>query len=83
MKLIYKHPVTNSTREAPQGFSWTMLFFGVFVPMLRGDWKWFFIGLLLGVLTFGFSWLVLPFIYNKIFSKELVEKGYERIGYTH
>ena len=64
------------TKEVKKGFSWTMLFFGVFVPLVRGDWKWFLISLLAGIVTVGISWLIFPFFYNKIYLNELLEKGY-------
>lgn len=64
------------TKEVKKGFSWTMLFFGIFVPLARGDWKWFLISLLAGIVTVGISWLIFPFFYNKIYLNELLEKGY-------
>lgn len=63
-------------REAKIGFSWTTFFFGAFVPIFRGDWKWFLIQLLVACLTWGISNLVFCFIYNKIYIKDLLEKGY-------
>jgi len=62
--------------ECPMGFSWTTLFLGFFVPLFRGDWKWFVIMLLSGVISIGLSWFVFPFIYNKIYIKELLDKGF-------
>lgn len=60
------------------GFSWTTFFFGFFVPLFRGDWKWFFIMLVAGILTAGLSNIVFCFIYNKIYTRDLLEsKGYE------
>lgn len=62
--------------ECPIGFSWTTFFFGCFVPVIRGDWKWFVIMLLAGGATFGISWFVFPFIYNGIFVKDLLGRGF-------
>jgi len=67
---------TKEIRDVPIGFSWTTLLFGVFVPLLRGDIKWFFIFLVLAIITGGVAWLVIPFIYNKIYVKGLISKGY-------
>jgi len=67
-------------KEAKLGFSWTMFFFGPLVPLVRGDMKWFLIGLLISILTSGLAWLVFPFVYNKIYLKELLEKGYAPVN---
>ncbi len=67
---------TGAVKKAPTGFSWTMLFFGCFVPLLRGDIKWFLISLFAGFITIGLSWLVMPFIYNKRYVSNLLENGF-------
>lgn len=59
------------------GFSWTTLFFGFLVPLLRGDTKWALIMFILGICTCGLSWIVMPFIYNKKYIKGLQEKGFK------
>ncbi len=63
MKVFLKNNV-GVVKECKVGFSWTTLFFGLFVPLLRGDFKWSAIMFILACLTFGLSWLVMPFIYN-------------------
>ena len=70
------------------GFSWTMLFFGFFVPLFRGDLKWaaimFFGTILLGFATLGIGGavlgIVMSFVYNKIYIKDLIEKGWNPVG---
>ena len=75
MKINMKSTI-GVIKQVKLGFSWTMLFFGVFVPLIRGDFKWAIISLLAALLTCGFAWFVFPFIYNKIYIKELIEKGW-------
>ncbi len=58
------------------GFSWTTFFFGFFVPLLRGDFKWTVILLICCVLSFGLANLVFCFFYNKIYTSNLLEAGY-------
>jgi hypothetical protein len=73
------------SKQVKVGFSWTTFFFGFFPALFRGDLKWaaimFVIALAIGSFTFGFgSWIssiVFAFIYNKIYIKELIEKGYK------
>jgi hypothetical protein len=71
--------LTNSSgfiKEADWGFSWKTLFFGVFVPLVRGDLAWFFIGIFLAICTAGIALLVFPFTYNKIYVKKLLAQGF-------
>ena len=35
-----KNPQTNVVKECATGYSWTTFFFGMFVPLIRGDLKW-------------------------------------------
>ena len=74
----------DKKKEIKLGFSWTMFFFGVFVPLFRGDWKWFLI--ILGievVLTFTGLLFIMPFVmlglsffYNRLYAKDLYDNGY-------
>ena len=45
--------------------------------MYRGDFKWFFIYLIVGLLTYNLGAIVLAFFYNKIYINNLIEKGYK------
>ena len=76
-KIHFEHPTTGEIRQAPVGFSWTMLFFGFFPPLFRGDWKWAIITLLIGFISCGLSFLVFIFIYNKLYIKDLINKGFK------
>lgn len=67
---------TGHVIEVVEGFSWTILFFGPIVPLVRGDLKWTLIMLIASACTFGMSWLVMPFIYNGKYIEEKRSKGY-------
>ena len=85
--IILKHKDTGVVKECVPGFSWTSLFFGPFVPLLRGDIKWaaivFAVCALIGLCTYGIGSIfvtpVFAYFYNKIYIKDLVEKGYTYI----
>jgi len=77
MKLTMEHPNTGIIKKAPVGFSWTTFFFGCFPALFRGDMKWFFIQLLCAAVTGNASTLVFMFIYNKLYTKKLLEKGFK------
>lgn len=61
------------------GFSWTCFFFGPFVPLIRGDVAWFAVCLVLSF-AMGLGNLVFAFIYNKMYTKNLIERGYKIVG---
>ncbi|MFP7492918.1 DUF2628 domain-containing protein [Terribacillus saccharophilus] len=73
------------SKRVKVGFSWTTFFFGFLTPLFRGDLKWAIIIVIieavLGSFSFGLgsfvTGIVFSFIYNKIYIKELIEKGYQ------
>ena len=77
MRVNMVNPTTRQVKQRKLGFSWTTLFFGFWVPLFRGDWKWCLIMFVLGVVTLGLSGIVFAFIYNKIHLNELVADGYK------
>ena len=75
--IIFKNPNTGAIKEAPVGVSWTVLFFGFFPPLFRGDWKWAVIMFIIWMITLGLSNLVFMFIYNSSYIKDLIGSGYK------
>lgn len=75
-EITFTNEYTGQYKTAPIGFSWTTLFFGCFPALFRSDWKWALIQFGLALVTFGISWLVMPFLYNKLHIKELLNKGF-------
>jgi len=73
----FHNPNTGQMREAPVGFSWTTLLFGCFPALFRSDWKWAIIMFLAACVTFSLSWLVFPFVYNKLYIADLAKQGYK------
>jgi hypothetical protein len=70
--------------DIPEGFSFTVLFFGVFVPLTRGDVFGFFIMFFLAIISSGFSWLIFPFFYNSMYESFMRKKGYsEESNHTY
>lgn len=87
-------------KEVKLGFSWTVLFFGFFVPLFRSDFKWAGIMFAAGVISprlkttlykvsigpiiiniVPFSvGLIFAYIYNKIYTKNLLKDGYKTIN---
>lgn len=84
-RVTLKHPKTNLVRTGFYGFSWTSFFFGGFPAIFRGD---VLLGLgviigsmILGAFSLGLGGLLLnivwAFIYNKMYTRKLIEAGYE------
>lgn len=75
MNMMLKNQL-GFTKEIKIGFSWTTLFFGCFPALFRSDWKWAAIMFLAACLTCGLSWLVFPFVYNRLYINDLLSNGY-------
>lgn len=84
-KLSFTHPVFGTTKIAPVGYDWLCLVIGPLSPLVRGDFKWAFIVLVITFIVgaiipiFGafISWGVFGVIYNKLYIKDLLDKGYQ------
>ena len=74
--ITLENKKTKLVRQAPIGYSWTNLFFGFFVPLIRGDWKWALIFFILGWISFGFASFITSFFYNKLYAEELIKNGF-------
>ena len=89
MKINLKNGI-GIIKIVPIGFSWTSLFFGMFVPLCRADIKWFAILLVatiiclsaiaaqnpIGLIIHPIN-IIFAFAYNKIYIKNLLNNGYE------
>jgi hypothetical protein len=87
-KIALKHKQSGVTKLGYYGFSWTTFFFGFFPALFRGDFLTFIGGFvvstIIGILTLGmgllFINLVWAFMYNKYYTRKLLEGGYELVG---
>ena len=84
-KVAMRHKETGILKDGYFGFSWTTLFFGFFPALFRGDFITFLGGfaitLIIAAVTVGigafFVGLVWAFMYNKYYTRRLLERGYE------
>ena len=75
--ISFENKKTNQFKLAPVGYSWTNLFFGFFVPLFRGDWKWAIIFLIVGIVTWGFGSIITSFFFNKLYASDLMKAGFK------
>jgi hypothetical protein len=73
---MIQHPANGLTRAGYFGFSWTYLFFGWWVPLIRGELGTAALHLLFTFCTFGLWQLIVAFLYNKQYMTRMLEKGY-------
>lgn len=86
MQVTLKNEL-GTVKQCKVGFSWTTLFFGFFVPLFRGDFKWTLIILalnfLVGMFSFGIGAFIVNicfcFFYNRLYINDLLNKGYKPI----
>lgn len=70
------HPTSGLIKKGNYGFSWTYLFFGWFVPLIRGELGIAILHLILTFCTFGLWQIIFAFMYNKQYMTRMLEKGY-------
>ena len=94
--ITFKNDNTGEVKSAPVGFSYTALSWSFLPMVIRRDWKWAAIVAFLSCITgavvsnlapnepvFVFlNNLVFGFIYNKLYIKELISKGYNAVSWA-
>jgi uncharacterized membrane protein YjjP (DUF1212 family) len=87
-RIALKHKESGIIKDGYYGFSWTTFFFGFFPALFRGDFITFIgafvISVIIGIMTFGvgafFVGVVWAFMYNKYYTRKLLERGYVLAG---
>ena len=87
-KIAMRHKETGIVKNGFYGFSWTTLFFGFFPALFRGDFITFIggfaVSMIIAAFTLGigafFIGLVWAFMYNKYYTRKLLERGYVFAG---
>ena len=63
-------------KEYHSGFSWTVLFFGFWPALFRGDWKWAAIIFLCCWALWFPACIFFAIKYNELYVKDLIQSGY-------
>jgi len=65
------------TKKVPLGFSWTTAFWGGIPALIRQDWIWGICIVISCMATYGLAGIVAAFFYNKVYAKNLFDKGFK------
>ena len=79
-KKTYKTMLYNERigvyKDYHSGFSWTVLFFGFWPALFRGDWKWAAIIFLCCWALWFPACIFFAIKYNELYVKDLIQSGY-------
>lgn len=74
--VMMKNEKNGLLKKGFYGFSWTYLFFGWLVPVVRGEIGIGALHLLMSLVSLGISQLIFCFLYNKQYTQRLIEAGF-------
>jgi len=75
--VIIKHPPSGMLKTGYVGFSWTYLFFGPVVPLVRGEIGVAVLHFIATLFTVGIWQLIMAFLYNRQYmTRMLTERGF-------
>lgn len=75
-RIVLSNDKTYMNKEIPYLYSWISLVFVFFVPLFRGDIRWFLMYLFSTLLTAGIANLILAYFYNRKYILNLLRNGY-------
>jgi len=80
--ITVKHKVSGLSKKGYYGFSWTYLFFGWLVPLIRGELGVAALHLLFSICSLGLWQLIACFLYNRQYMERKLTSGWEIAGST-
>lgn len=75
--VLLRHRVSGITKHAYLGWSWTYLYFGFLVPVIRGELLIAVLHAIISFLTFGLFQVIWSFLYNRQQMTRLLTDGWE------
>ena len=75
-RVMIKHPASGLIKSGYVGFSWTYLFFGWWVPLIRGELGIAALHLLFSIVTLGLWQPIMAFLYNRQFMTRKLTNGW-------
>jgi len=75
-----KHSGSGMMKTGQYGFSWTYLFFGWFVPLIRGELGVAALHLLFTMFSAGIWQFIVCFLYNKQYMTRMLTNGWVLSG---
>ncbi len=90
--IVLQHPISMEIKKVPTGFSWTFLFFGGWVALIRGDVLVTVLMLILAmwmlivppmIFAVALAQFVGAFLYNEMYLNRLKNKGWVACKYAN
>ena len=78
--IALKNPVTGQLKTGYYGYSWTYLFFGWWVPLLRGELGVAALHLLFSLFTLGIWQFIVSFLFNIQYTNRKISEGFKLSG---
>lgn len=78
--ITVEHKESGLSKKGYYGFSWTYLFFGWLVPLIRGELGVAAFHLLFTICSFGLWQLIACFLYNRQYMERKLTSGWKISG---
>ena len=79
-QIYIRHEQSGITKNGYYGFSWTYLFWGWLVPIIRGEVGIGALHLLFSIFTLGIWQIIVCFLYNKQYMTRMLTTGWVLAG---
>ena len=78
--VAMKNPLTGQLKTGYYGYSWTYLFFGWWVPLLRGELGVAALHFFFSLFTLGIWQVIVSFMFNSQYTNRKISEGFRLSG---